>query len=196
MKNFVIRKFVQFFLVFLILFVNFVPLVQAETLNRIEVKLDSKSLTLKIGDQEQLTATLNSIDSDQEEDFRWSSDNKGIAEVDEYGLVTAKKAGKAKIYATSLLSKKTAYCLVTVLANVKVSGVVLDTKTLKLQSGLEDQLVATVKPSDATNQNVTWSSSNKGIVEVDEDGNLYGKRVGKAKITATTEDGKKPQFAI
>jgi uncharacterized protein (TIGR02145 family) len=43
-------------------------------------------------------------------------------------------------------------------------------------------------PADATNQTVTWSSSNSAVVTV-VDGTLTAIAVGVANITATTEDG-------
>lgn len=187
MKNQKIRVLFIFMLV-LTLIIGTIPTITFAT--DIQIKLDSKSLTMKVGNEEQLTATILPIES-EDEGLKWYSDNKGIAEVDEDGYVTAKKSGKAKIYVQTLTSKKSAFCQVTVIGQVKVTGVALDLKSLKLKVGEEDQLVATVKPSDATNQEVIWSSSNKGLVEVDEEGNLYAKKSGKAKITATTVDGKK-----
>jgi len=49
-------------------------------------------------------------------------------------------------------------------------------------------LAATVLPTDATNQTVTWSSSNTDVVTV-LNGVLTATAVGVANITVTTEDG-------
>lgn len=51
------------------------------------------------------------------------------------------------------------------------------------------QLTAVVYPTDAANKNVTWTSSNDAIATVDGTGLVTAKAVGKATITATTEDG-------
>lgn len=45
-------------------------------------------------------------------------------------------------------------------------------------------------PVNATNKTVTWSSSNTKIATVTDTGIVYGKKNGKAKITATTANGK------
>ena len=55
-------------------------------------------------------------------------------------------------------------------------------------------LTATVTPSDATNSNLTWSSSDDSVATV-EDGVVTGVAEGEAKITATTEDGGKTATA-
>lgn len=45
------------------------------------------------------------------------------------------------------------------------------------------------EPEDATNQNVTWESDNTSVATVDQDGNVTGVSIGKAKITAKVVDG-------
>ena len=50
-------------------------------------------------------------------------------------------------------------------------------------------LTATVAPATATNQNVTWSSSDTDVATVDDDGVVTGVSAGTATITATTVDG-------
>lgn len=46
-----------------------------------------------------------------------------------------------------------------------------------------------ITPSNATKQNLKWSSSNKKVVKVDEDGCVYIVDAGKAVITASATDG-------
>ena len=71
---------------------------------------------------------------------------------------------------------------------VKVTGVSLNKTEVSLEVGGTETLVATVAPSDATNKNVSWSSSNASVVSV-ADGVLTAKKAGKAEITVKTEDG-------
>ena len=72
---------------------------------------------------------------------------------------------------------------------VAVTGVELDKATATVNVDKTVQLTATVAPSNATNQNVTWSSSDSGIATVNETGKVTGVAVGTATITVTTEDG-------
>lgn len=51
------------------------------------------------------------------------------------------------------------------------------------------QLTAVVYPTNAANKNVTWTSNNNDVATVDDTGLVTAKAVGKATITATTEDG-------
>ena len=55
--------------------------------------------------------------------------------------------------------------------------------------GQNTQVIATVAPQNATNQNVTWHSSNPSVVSITEAGVLTGHIAGTAVITVTTEDG-------
>lgn len=70
-----------------------------------------------------------------------------------------------------------------------VTGVSLDATAKTLAVGESFVLKATVKPADADNKKVSWSSSNATIASVDKDGNVKALKAGTCKITVTTEDG-------
>jgi uncharacterized protein YjdB len=73
-----------------------------------------------------------------------------------------------------------------------VAGVTLDKTTMTLIAGGETgTLTATVFPNYATNQNVTWSSSDTSIATVSSAGEVTPIDVGIATITVTTQDGNK-----
>ena len=72
---------------------------------------------------------------------------------------------------------------------IDVTGVSLDTTAKTLAVGESFVLKATVKPADADNKKVSWSSSNATIASVDKDGNVKALKAGTCKITVTTEDG-------
>ncbi len=73
----------------------------------------------------------------------------------------------------------------------KVTDVSLDKSTLSLIEGENEQLIATVEPSNATNKTVTWSSSAESVATVDNSGKVTAVGAGTAQITVTTEDGNK-----
>jgi uncharacterized protein YjdB len=52
-------------------------------------------------------------------------------------------------------------------------------------------LVVRIDPQNATNQSVTWTSSNTKYVTVDKNGVVKFVKAGEAVITVTTVDGKK-----
>ena len=71
---------------------------------------------------------------------------------------------------------------------VAATGVSLDETALTLTVGDEQLLTATVAPSNATNKNVSWSTSNGAVATV-ENGTVTAVGDGAATITVTTEDG-------
>ncbi len=76
-------------------------------------------------------------------------------------------------------------------ADIKVDGVSLNKTTVALKTGETLALMATVSPADATNQSVSWSSSNSKAAVVDANGLVTAKGVGTAIITVTTQEGGK-----
>ena len=124
----------------------------------------------------------------------WSSNDTNVVSVDQNGNIKALKDGMAKIRVTAQDgSGKYAEAIVTVESskptNVLVTGVSLNASTVKMYVGQSYQLIHTIKPSNATNKGVTWSSSNTNVVSV-SNGKIVGKSSGKARITVTTNDGR------
>ena len=73
--------------------------------------------------------------------------------------------------------------------DIPVTGVTVDPTTGTLNVGETLTLTATVAPSDATNQNVTYSTSDDAVATVTSAGVVSGVGAGTATITVTTEDG-------
>ena len=74
--------------------------------------------------------------------------------------------------------------------SVPVASVSLNESNLSLYTGKTATLTATVTPENATNKNVTWSTSDASIATV-TDGVVTAVGEGTATITVTTEDGTK-----
>jgi uncharacterized protein YjdB len=74
---------------------------------------------------------------------------------------------------------------------IAVTGVTVSPTSASVNVGATQQLTATVSPSDATNKNVSWSSSNTSIATVNSSGLVTGMAAGSATITVTTQDGGK-----
>ena len=74
--------------------------------------------------------------------------------------------------------------------DVSVTGVSLDKTSAELEVGGTLKLTATVEPANATNQNVSWSSSNVEVATI-ENGTVTAKAAGTAVITVKTADGGK-----
>ena len=68
-----------------------------------------------------------------------------------------------------------------------VTSVALNQSSATLYKGQTLQLTATVMPTNATNKNVTWSSSNSNTAIVDQTGKVTPVNTGNVVITATSK---------
>lgn len=138
--------------------------------------LDRTSLSMQVGETEMLTATVNP-DNATDKAVTWSSSDVSVATVSD-GKITAKKSGEATITAKS--GTCVAECKVTV--TVSTESVTLDKTTLSLAIGETATLTATVKPDNATDKTISWSSSDPSVVKVDN-GKITALKKGTAVVS-------------
>ena len=140
--------------------------------------------TLEVGDTLTLIADVTPAGTA----LKWSSANATVASVDQDGLVTANKAGTAKITATAQDgSGAKGSITLTVRSGASVSSVKLNKTTAPLYVGgvtkkykSTIKLTATVKPASLAD-GIVWSSSNAGVATV-EGGRVTAHKAGKATI--------------
>ena len=161
------------------------------------VTLDKTSLDLNVGSTEQLTATVNPANATNKT-VTWQSSDESVATVDADGKVTAHTPGTATITATA--GGQSATCTVTVKDNapaiIPVNSVTLNKKSLTLNVNESETLTATIMPENATNREVTWTSSKPETAQVDENGKVTALAQGTAIITVTTANGKSATCAV
>lgn len=151
------------------------------------ISVDPTTITKKVGETHQLTATLTPADVTKKY-ILWSSSNENVATVSKSGLVTIVGYGSCNIYAhTTDGSGLSATCTVSVPRLVE--SITLDRTSLVLHKDHEYSLNATASPANANNKAVTWSSSDTNIATVSADGTVTGKANGTATITCTAQDG-------
>lgn len=150
------------------------------------VELDEGSLEMEVGETKTLKATINPSDA-TEQDVTWTSSDESVATVDSEGNVTAVGEGTATITATC--TDQSAECVVTVgpaaPVVIPVTGITISDESVTLKVGDSKQLTATVTPDDATEQEITWASSNALVASVDSEGNVTALAVGNTVISAT-----------
>ncbi|MBQ8170521.1 MAG: Ig-like domain-containing protein [Oscillospiraceae bacterium] len=153
------------------------------------IDLTQRSLGIVEGETAELTVITTPTDCDPFE-ITWSTDDESVATVDENGVITAVAEGSCVIRAT-VTDEIFIECVVTVTADVVAAdGVSLNETEYTLDAvGDTVALVASVTPSDATNQDVTWTSSDPDVATVDEFGIVTAVANGTAVITVTTKDG-------
>jgi|GEM_PF-2410046 len=149
--------------------------------------LDKTQISLQIGSTVQLVAAIEPANATNH-NVTWSSSDSSVATVSSTGLVTGISEGTATISVITEDGGHAASCEVRI-SPINVTGISLDrsTDTVFIDSAI--QLEATVEPANATNQNVTWSSSDSSVATVSSTGLVTGVSEGIATISVTTEDG-------
>lgn len=74
---------------------------------------------------------------------------------------------------------------------VSVSGITLSAKKISLLKGNSKSLTATIRPANAGNKAVKYTSSNPSVANVNGNGIVTAKKAGTAIITASSKDGSK-----
>jgi uncharacterized protein YjdB len=154
------------------------------------VSLNAAQTTLAVGGaQQMLTATVSPADATNQ-NITWTSSSPSVASVSSQGIVTPLAVGTTTVTVTTVDGGKTASCLVTVAATTTaVTGVSFVESDFSLQLGSTKFLHYTILPSNATNQNVSWSSSNSSVASITSGGLVTGITAGTATIKVTTSDG-------
>ena len=147
-----------------------------------KVTLNKTKCTLSVGETLTLKPTITPSNATNKT-VTWKTSNKKIATVSN-GKIKAVGAGTATITVT--VNKKTATCKVEV--KQPVSSIDLGKAKAELYKGETLTLKPTVKPNNATNKTLTWTTSNKNVAAV-SNGKITAKGVGTAIITATAKDG-------
>ena len=153
------------------------------------ISLNKTSVSLLVGESETLIATVTPEDA-TDKTLTWSTDDSSIATVSSEGQVTAVSVGNTTITVTASDGTTKASCAVSVLP-IGVTGISLNKQYLSMYQNNTEVLTATITPSDATNQNIIWSSSDNRVAMVSSAGLVTAITAGNAVISAKTDDGGK-----
>lgn len=159
-----------------------------------DVKIRSTSASIIPGAKYSLTPEVLPSDA-SDKTLLFTSSDPEVATVNSSGMITGVGVGSATITAkTKDGSKIVKTCKVTV--TYPVENITLNKTSVTLKVGKTISLKAAVSPSYATNQDVTWVSSNKSVATVSSDGVITAKKEGKVEITVTTKEGKKTAICV
>lgn len=168
-----------------------VPALAADT----KVKISNSSMVMQVGETRHLKVRFTPADA--AETVTWSTSDAEVATVSNDGVVTAEGSGTASIYAETDIA--TVRCTVTVRKRgeeVKVRSVEMYISSMTVRVDQTRMLAVMIEPNDATDKDVTWSSSNTNVATVDGDGVVTGIAPGTATITAETYNGYTATCAI
>ena len=155
------------------------------------IELNTNRLEMYVGSTRKISSVIVP-DNASNKTLTYTSSDSSIATVNSNGMVTAKKAGICNIFVSS------ADGLVSVSTIIKVSGKSVAVKSLSLKENNlkikinENYTISPIiTPSDASNKNISYSSSNPKVASVDSNGKVKGISPGKVTIVAITKDGMK-----
>lgn len=171
----------RIYILIISLLIGIIPI----TVNATSISLNKNQMTLGVGYSETLKYTLTSgLNSSN---IVWKSSNEKVAIVSN-GKVTGVTNGETIITAT--INGQSSTCLVIVSPNyIAVSNVKLNKTSTTLSIGSTESLTGTVVPSNATNKDMTWTSSDNSIATV-SNGKVTAKKTGTAIITVTSGNKK------
>lgn len=153
-----------------------------------DISLNKTKETIYVGTTISLKSTLTpSLATNKM--VTWTSSNNSVATVKD-GVIKAIKEGETTITVTSNNGKK-ASCKITVTTNnIEVTSIKLNKQEVTIEKNDEIQLISTIKPSNATNKKITYTSSNNSVATVDSNGVIKGINEGTAIITVKTNNNK------
>ena len=166
-----------------------------ESVTGIEVANDYQHMGLFVGGSGKIRySVLPSNATNTNVTFK--SLNEKVATVDANGVVTGVSEGNADIVITTEEGGFEAKCAVRV-DGIDARGIErVGDKTVTMGLNQTRQLQVKITPSDTTNKNVQWTSSNNSVATVDSNGVVTSKNSGSTIITATTHNGLKTEFFI
>ena len=147
--------------------------------------LSRDTVSLEIGDSVTLRVQIAPFSADKS--VVWVSSDESVASVEE-GVVTALSIGKATI---TVISQQNPSVLQTceVLVVKPVESITLEDELIILPKGESWEQIAYIMPEDATMQRPVWSTSDKKIAVVDENGVVTAVNNGNCIITCAAADG-------
>ncbi len=166
------------------------------------VSLDTESVTLQPGESYGLQAAVAPPEAEDQR-VRWSSSDSDVAAVNDNGKITAKSSGTAVITVTTRDGGFKASCTVTVEGekddededknednsdNIPVEDISFKNSSVEMWVGDVKTATFTITPSNATNTDVVWSSSDTSVAKV-KNGEITAVGSGSAIISVTTVDG-------
>ena len=152
-----------------------------------------KTVGINVGQSLQLGAAL--APETAQTTLTWTSSKAAVAPVDENGIVTGLREGKAKI-TVKTANKKKAKITVVVSDPYKPSGVAIaQGGEITLNAGESVQLVAGLIPESAIST-LTWSGGKAKVATVDANGVVTAVGKGKVTITVKTGNGKKAKCKV
>lgn len=157
--------------------------------NEIKVAEDTPS-TLYKGQNHKLNVKVLPVDTTDDVELVYESSDDSVATVSVDGTVIAVKEGTAQIKIKTADGRVSTVYEVTV-KEIPLQKIVFQEEVTPLEEGKTAHLSILYNPADTTDaKDVTWSSSDKSVATIDQNGLLTAVKAGKSTITAKVGDKK------
>jgi len=153
------------------------------------ISIKKDQLNLLLGEEApQITYFLYHEDPDMGVDF-YSLD-ESVVTVDEEGQLFINNVGETQVFVVTKDYRYADYCDIKVTSSeVAIETMDLSSSSIKLYIGDESDLQTNITPSNATYQDVVWSTGNSKVVSIDQEGHLVANAPGNTYITAYSHSG-------
>ena len=165
--------------------------VVVNTINVSSINISGNS-TISIGETTTLKATISPSNATNQT-ITWTSSNTNIASVSSNGLVKGISEGEVTI--TARIGNKTANYQIKV-NPISVSAISVIPQNIELHVSKTQAITTTILPNNATNKNLTYTSSNQNIATVSSNGIITAISKGSATITVSSSNGKKATIFV
>ncbi len=154
-----------------------------------DITLSSEEKNINEGATARLKATVTPSNATQKE-LTYLSSNTNIATVSSDGVILARNKGTCKIYVSSSDGSFVRKCCVVNVVR-PVESVSLENNEITINAEDTYTLKANVSPVSATNQTLTYQSSDTDVAVVDENGMITAVSKGTCVITCVSEENNK-----
>lgn len=150
------------------------------------ISFDLDQISLLVGETANVTYETQPADASNSW-LTWRSSDTDVAFVSDFGVITGVGPGTAEITATTD-NGLFATLLVEVIGTFPE---MISFNDEQIEIDVNEVLSAnlSIQPIDVSNDNITWSSSDTSVAQVNSDGQITGLKAGRAEITATSENG-------
>ncbi|MBQ7323482.1 MAG: VanZ family protein [Clostridia bacterium] len=164
--------------------------VQQVSITALKVGSTSLSLTnptMKIGEQGKLSSKVLPSDASNKS-LTYTSSAPAIVQVYADGTVKALSKGEATITIASEENPSIQATITITVIEIPVTKLTISNQKTSLYVGNSHALEVVYTPTDTTQKDVVWSSSNKSVLTVSSKGVIKGIKEGTATVTVTSSE--------
>jgi|AGFS01.1.fsa_nt_gi Bacterial surface proteins containing Ig-like domains len=152
------------------------------------ISITNASTPFQPGQTQQLNATILPVGAEYNASVDWISSNDAVATVSSTGLVTYVSNGDATITVSASNGAEPKTATYTALTRTRLQGIEFNHTTFTGVVGGTDRLITIYTPSTASNQNITWATSDSSVATVSF-GVVSFTGMGTVEVTATSQEG-------